>query len=91
MPRLKLVTDIDDGIVMKFKRGPDGDDNEDALMTLDKDGDVGFNPYMKVFFAPGGNRTEAEEVPLKDILPILGAGSNKGMKAMKLNSPLISF
>ena len=64
MPRLKLVTDIDDGIVLKFKRGPDGEDNEDALITLDKDGDVDLNPYVKVFFAPDGNRTEAVPVDL---------------------------
>lgn len=64
MPRLKLATDIDDGIVLKFKRGPDGKDNEDVLMTLNKDGDVDLNPYVKVFFAPDGNRTEAVPVDL---------------------------
>jgi len=64
MPRLKLVTDIDDGIVLKFKRGPDGKDNEDVLMTLNKDGDVDLNPYVKVFFAPDGDRTEAVPVDL---------------------------
>jgi len=64
MPRLKLATDIDDGIVLKFKRGPDGKDNEDVLMTLNKDGDVDLNPYVKVFFAPDGDRTEAVPVDL---------------------------
>ena len=69
MPRLKLDPSIDDGIVMKFKRGPDGKDNEDLLMAIDKDGDVFFNPYGQVFFAPGGDRTMAFMVDVSVAFP----------------------
>ena len=69
MPRLKLDPSIDDGIVMKFKRGPDGKDNEDLLMAIDKDGDVFLNPYGQLFFAPDGDRTKAFEVDVTVAFP----------------------
>ena len=72
MPRLKIDPSIDDGIVLKFKRGPDGKDNEDVLVAIDKDGGTYVNPYGQAFFAPGGDRSQAFEVPVATVLPSTG-------------------
>jgi len=69
MPRLNLVPKLDDGIVVKFQRGPEGKDNEDLLMLIDKDGEVGVNPYGQAFFAPGGDRTAAFEIGVDVVFP----------------------
>ena len=85
MPRLKLDPSIKDGIVMKFKRGPDGKDNEDLLMAIDKDGDIFFNPYGEAYFAPNGDRSQAfGPVPLEAVFPPTTIMDQKTMKALGL-------
>mmetsp|Transcript_34669 Transcript_34669/g.101910 ORF Transcript_34669/g.101910 Transcript_34669/m.101910 type:complete len:405 (-) Transcript_34669:194-1408(-) len=69
MPRLKLDTDIENQLPLKFKRGPDGKDDEDVLMAIDKDGEAYVNPYGQLFYAEGGNRTKAVELDLGMFMP----------------------